>query len=1010
MGDPYQTDTPDVNPIGPDQSYLTPEASAEYIQSCYQPSPVGQANNLISGIENSARSNAVGDAEIRLARFMLSHSPYLTRLADKNQAFFLSCLRGDASATDIYQPFQQLTAETSEADVMQVLRRAKACMALYLACDDIAGREPTKAICQKLSEFADKCLHLALGWLITRAYTAGDLKPPPDAYSPEPTLDGAAQSSGFAILALGKHGGEELNYSSDIDPIFLYDPEKLVYTGRKDVRSFCQKLSKSLIRLMDQTTADGYVFRMDMRLRPDPSSTPLAIPIGALESYYHSKALNWERAAFIKARVAAGDNALGNSFLKALAPWIWRRSIDFAALDELSGLKRQVEEQAAKSARGGSIDIKVGPGGIREIEFFTQIQQLLFAGRDADLRARDTQSALTALAHAGHISRPLADQLIHSYWQYRQLEHRLQMVHDAQTHSLPADQTQLDTLANFSGFADAASLKAWLLQANRFVRHHYQALLPRSAQTSPQQMQPLPDLHAGLAEHLDALGFDNPLQAAQLLHRWRSQEYRSLSAPRALSLLEDILPRLVLAFSQSPDPNAALISCDRLFERMPAGVPLLSLLRANPEFFARMTKVMTVSTAMADALSRRPERWGAALEPGYMAAMTLDFDFAADLQSRLDTATSYEDALDISRIYKADSQMRISLQLIEQLISSEVAAVLLGKLADAVLLCVFQLAEKRLAARHGRFGGCAMYAVALGRYGGGQLTTESDLDLIFYYSTPKGLKATAMSDGPKPLSTSQYFSRLGQQVITAITSPTREGVLYELDARLRPCGAQGPMVVHSSSVEKYYHTPENQGGAWVWEYMAQTRAREIMLTQKAGGKAAQGINYQNLLSAISADPKLSQDIYDMHQKLKSGRDDGQHWDIKLRRGGLVDIEFIIQYLLLRDIVPQAIACPPKLQTAISLLAKYGSLTSDQAKSLLDAVGLYEKLLLLLRLCFKSSRNVPKKLPVGVADLLIAQTGASDQQSLRKKLEDCSAVVLDIFNHIFANAIKPGKSV
>jgi len=766
------------------------------------------------------------------------------------------------------------------------LRREKRALAVALAVGDLAGAFPLTRVVHELSDFADRALDTAIAAAIHARV--------PDA---EPT--------GFIALALGKHGARELNYSSDIDPILLYDPERLPRRERDEPGEAAQRVARTLMQLMSHVDHEGYVFRVDLRLRPASEVSPLAIPCDAALTHYESSALAWERAAFIRARACAGDVAAGEAFLAAIRPFVWRRSLDFGAIAEVGRLTRRIRANHTGPTRPGpGFNLKQGRGGIREVEFFAQTHQLIHGGRNPALRLRGTRASLDALAEAGLVDPADARLLGESYDRLRTLEHRLQMVADQQTHSLPLDHAALDNVAQLEGLAGGAELIAELETITEAVGERYDRLI---AQYAGEEAVAVPAAPGGLAleERLVGLGFADPAGLAGRIEGWRSGRLRVLRSEAAREAFDAMLLPLLAAFAKGPEPERALLRWEQLLGGLPSAVNLFRLLEARPALGELLARILGLAPPLADALARRADL----LDPLIDASA---FDLPGSVEelivelSRGEADDDYERLLGRVRRRVGELRFKLGVQLIEGSRDPVEIGQALCRLAEAALAVLADAATAEFEKVHGRVPGGRLLVMGYGRLGGGVLTHASDLDLVFLFTG----EHSAESDGARPLGATLYFNRLAQRVIAALSVPTADGALYEVDTRLRPSGAQGPIAVSIDAFARY-----QRESAWTWEHMALARAR--VLHGPAEGRAA----LENVIRAmleLDRDPaKLRADVLEMRATMARHKPAKGPLDVKLARGGLVDLEFITHYLQLRD----HLGLVPALGDALAALAK-----------------------------------------------------------------------------------------
>ncbi len=818
---------------------------------------------------------------------IFGNSPYLSGLAVKEWAFLTRLVEAGAEPLLAESLAAVDAAGDPDEDIAALMRRlrvAKRRVALLAAVCDLGGSWALEQQTSALSRFAEAAIEAGLRCLLHQAAKEGLIAL---------ADDDPVQQSGLIVLGLGKLGGGELNYSSDIDLILLYDPGRANIAARDGPQRFFVRLARNLVRILDERTEDGYVFRTDLRLRPDPASTPLAISVGAALAYYESVGQNWERAALIKARPVAGDRIAAARFLRELQPFIWRRNLDFAAIQDIHSIKRQINAYhgGAHIAVEGH-DIKIGRGGIREIEFFAQTQQLIWGGRMRELRVGPTCEALHRLAAAGRIDRQTAMELTDDYRFLRHLEHRLQMVDDAQTHRLPADRDGIARIAVFLGYPRTDDFVADLLAHLSSVERHYAELFERAPSLAgPGNLvftgaENDPETTATLSQ----LGFADPPAVAELVRHWHHGRPRATRSQRAREILTELVPELLRIFGATPHPDAALRRFDEFLSHLPAGVQLFSLFHANPGLLALVADIMAGAPGLAEDLALRPALLDAVLAEGFFAALPGGAELAAELAPILAGAGDFEDTLDALRRWAGEKRFQVGVQLLRCSIDGDAAGEALADIAETVLAALVPAVEAEFARRHGVVPGGAFAVIGMGRLGSREMTLASDLDLILIYDTPAD---SGMSDGEMPLPAAAYYARLSQRLIGAITAPTAEGRLYEVDMRLRPSGASGPIASSLAGFARY-----QRESAWSWEHMALTRARPVAGDGSLRRRIAAAIE---TVLRLQRDPdRLLIDVADMRRRIADENPRPSPWDLKNRRGGLIDLEFIVQYLILRE--------------------------------------------------------------------------------------------------------------
>ena len=691
--------------------------------------------------------------------------------------------------------------------------------------------------------------------------------------------DGAVleNTTGLTILAMGKYGAHELNYSSDIDLVVFYDAGKFPFHKRGDPRGAAVELAHGLVKLIAEPTADGYVFRVDLRLRPDAGATQVAISTVAALDYYESQGQNWERAAMIKARACAGDPQTGAMFLAGIAPFIWRRNLDFAAIEDIHSIKRQIHAHAGHGdiAVAGH-NIKLGRGGIREIEFFAQTQQLILGGRHPGLRAPATLAAIRALAAQGTITAQAENDLRRCYIYLRTLEHRLQMIEDQQTHKVPESDEGVAHVACFMGYDGADDFRASLTQVLQTVQGHYARLF--------EQEPELTDSHGNLVftgveddpetlATLSAMGFGDAPHVSGAIRGWHHGRIRAMRSARARELLTKLLPRILAALAATPDPDAALIQFDRFLSGLPSGVQLFSLFQARPEFLDLLARSLGSAPRLSLYLARNPSTLDALLDVDFLGTLPSRAQLEAALARQL--TGSYEDMLDGARRFAREEIFRVGLQIVDGAAHADEAGPALADIAEAVITGLLPRVEDALAAGAGRLPGASFAVIAMGKLGGREMTASSDLDLVFVYDVPPGVEN---SDGQRPLPPTLYFARLAQRLIAALTTPTAAGTLYDVDMRLRPTGNKGPAAVSLKSFVDY-HASES----WTWEHMALTRARLVAGSETLRQRLADEIRRR--LTTKPDGGKILADVRDMRAKVETQFPGASIWDLKYAPGG-----------------------------------------------------------------------------------------------------------------------------
>ena len=871
---------------------------------------------------------------------------------------------------------------------MKRIRELKAEATLVIALSDLGGVWPIMHVTDALSRFADASCESAVSFLFSEAERRGDWLA--DANAPAQS----ANNSGYFVLAMGKHGARELNYSSDIDLIVFFEPDKCRLKEGLEPQQFYVKLTRDFVQLLSERTPDGYVFRTDLRLRPDPGATHAAMSTAAALQYYESVGQNWERAAMIKARPVAGDMSTARAFLAELSPFIWRKYLDYAAIADIHAMKRQINaHRGLGNVQIAGHNIKLGRGGIREIEFFTQTQQLIAGGRQPELRVSQTLNALSQLAARGWIERTICDQMADAYRYLRRLEHRIQMVADEQTHALPKNEEALVSLAHFSGYRDFDDFTRELRHNLNCVQDHYAALFedaPQLALTTANLVLTGEEDDPDTIEALAGMGFRQPSQVLAAVRAWHRGRYPAVSSEGGRARLTEVQPLLIDALSKTVNPDAALAGFDAFLKNLPAGIQLFALLKANPELMRLVALIMGSAPRLAAILSRRRRVIDAVLDPRIIGTMPTPGELAQIITTELSASTSYEETLDRARVVGREQMFLAGVRLLTGIISAAEAEQAYSAIAEELVRQLHAAVEQEVAVQHGRVPGGASCIVAMGRLGGREMTATSDLDLIVIYDFASDAK---MSDGPKSLAVSQYYARLTQRLISAISALTSEGRLYEVDMRLRPSGNKGPVATQLSSF-KHYQAKE----AWTWEHMALTRARVI------SGPAHLRAEIESAIRDTQRQPRdrarLVHDVRDMRERIFKEKGTEDPWSLKQVRGGLVDVEFLVQYLQLAFGPDQPELFHHNTIKALERAITAGLIKPATSEGLLRDVRLMATLSQLLRVTLEGEFE-PASASDGLKSLLVNACAEADFDRLSAALREAQSHVRHHFDAIVA---------
>ncbi len=825
-----------------------------------------------------------------------------------------------------------------------LLRQAKRRIALLAGLADLAGVWTLEDVTGALTTLADLACDAAMKDAVATEIRRGKL--------PGASEDDIATVGGMVTLAMGKMGAGELNYSSDIDLICLFDETRFDPADFHEARASFVRATRRMTALLSDRTGDGYVFRTDLRLRPDPSVTPVCMAMAMAETYYESLGRTWERAAYVKARAAAGDLAAGLRFLEVLTPFVWRRHLDFAAIEDAHNMRLRIR---AHKGLGGRIDLnghnmKLGRGGIREIEFFTQTRQIIAGGRDADLRVRGTQEGLALLAAKGWVPQEAAEVLTGHYRFHREVEHRLQMLRDAQTHDLPQSQDEWDRLAAFMG-RGADDLRAELTERLEAVDEMIEHFFDPGADATPRP--PSPDEVADLPQ--------------EIMARWPS--YPALRSARAVEIFRRLRPDILSRLAATSQPSEALVAFDGFLSGLPAGVQVFSLFEANPQLIDLLIDIAGTAPALATYLSRNAVVFDAVIAGDFFAAWPDRATLLEALTTTLAAETDYEARLDAARRWRREWHFRIGVHHLRGLISGGEAGAQYADLADTILTALWPEVLRQFTVKHGAPPGRGAVVLGMGSLGAGRLNALSDLDLIVIYDAD-GVEG---SNGPRPLTPRPYYARLTQALITALTAPMAQGRLYEVDMRLRPSGNQGPVATAWPSFRDYQSSE-----AWVWEHLALTRARVIT------GDEALGRDVETFRRDLLARPrdrvKVLQEVAQMRARIRAAKAPVGPLDTKLGPGRMQEIELIGQAGALLSG-----SAGRRAEAGLCAGVAIGWLSDADEAALTEAYALCSKLLQAARLLGDKPLN-PDDLAGGAGQFVLRETDQPDTAALLEALE------------------------
>lgn len=906
------------------------------------------------------------------------NSPHLARLLLRHPDIFLHfCQNSPLSVFDKILASIDTTSlpQLTQLQCMQRLRQAKEQVALLVALSDISCLWDVEHVTRQLSLFAEFSVKTALSWLLHQAASKHEFA--------VKSLDNIAHKSGIIILGMGKLGACELNYSSDIDIIVLFDATTLPYCGARNTQQFMNKIAQDLVTILQERTADGYVFRTDLRLRPDPMSTPPAVSVTAALQYYETVGQNWERAAMIKARPIAGDIEAGNLFLRELIPYIWRKYLDFAAIADIHSIKRQMNLGSSADISLAGHNIKTGLGGIREIEFFVQTHQLVWGGRAPELRVLGTLSGLDKLLEMELIGQVLHDELCASYLWFRKTEHALQMRHDEQTHSLPADEEGFSWLATFLGYENAEAFKAECMMHLKRVHRAYLDSMEGGASLTDEGNLVFTGVEADgeTLKTLGAMGYKEPRIISDIIQSWHRGHRKSTKSKRSRQVLTEIVPQILRALAETVNPDAAFFHFDDFIGKLPSGAQIFSLFAARPQLLSLVADILGSAPALADTMSHDPTLLDAVLEPDFFATLPNKAEMQTQLYARVSHAHDYEHRMAVLRIFNNDRRFQAGVQMLKSQISPRVAGEFLSDLAQAVLQVTLQSLCDDLSMHKAGFA-----IIALGKLGGREMTFGSDLDIVFMYD-----------DTGADLELRTHIHRLSQRLVTALTLLTREGRLYDVDTRLRPGGVDGPLATSIASFDKHFNV-----SAWTFELQALSKARVVASNNKEFAERVSHIIAHHIEAPRDAE-KIRTDIIDMRDRIAKEHVTRNPWYIKHVRGGMVDCDFIAQYLVLIHANEHPKIIHSEAAQVFKNAQTLGLLSEADAKLLIEAKYFLSDLLSVTRLISKDILH-DDMINAGLERTLTEALRLPDIETLKAQLLTHQANVLDCFNRILHTPI------
>jgi glutamate-ammonia-ligase adenylyltransferase len=902
------------------------------INSLLTPSPDMALNAFerLAGVIPAADLSALAVRKKRLAQFVLvcGSSPFLVNLVYKTPdafrgLFLENGIELSRSAGEMLAAAEALVDDSTDFHSLQkLLRRFKRAEILRIASRDLNALAPLEEVTDELTNLATATLQVACK--VCRRCLIRENG------SPLMQTENGLREAEMTVLGMGKLGGRELNFSSDIDIIYFYESDKGETTGvetgsggRRGVVSlhtFFSKLGEMISKALSQVTEDGFVFRVDVGLRPEGKSGDMAVSLRSAEIYYEYWGQSWERTAMLKARPVAGSLDLGEHLLQTLQPFIYRKYLDYNLIEDMKQMKQKIDVSLARS-REGEINLKLGRGGIREIEFFIQALQLVYAGKNPKLRERNSLRALDALLAARLIGEDDHRKLREAYRFLRSTEHRIQVVQERQTHNLPTKPDEILALARRCGFLRANGLERFreVLEEHRGnVAVIFGTLFHSRDEKLQQHLNPevlvFLDHRADselLKDMLAERHFTDVDRAYENLVSLRRGPEKGNLTERSRRTLEKIAPLLLQEVFESPDPDMAFSNLERFLSAVATRSSYYALLAENRETIKLLVSLFGMSEFLSKILISHPELLDSLVAGSLASTMKSRETMLAELDALLEQSDYFEDHLNILRRYRNEEFLRIGLNDIHGQMGQSEITTQLSLLGEVCLAASFRLAvaELRRFGRplyrgEGRDVEAGLLIIAMGKLGGGDLNYHSDLDIIFVYDHQGN------TDGEKQISNHEYFAKLAQKIISILTMQTREGYVYKIDTRLRPSGNAGPLVTSLDSFLEY-HREEAQ----IWERQALTKARVVLGDQKLAARLHEIIRQKVYGSSIDAEGRAEIHRLRMRMENELAREKDGSYNIKTGRGGMVDVEFAVQYLQLREGYRF-----PELQTADTLEA------------------------------------------------------------------------------------------
>ncbi len=895
---------------------------------------------------------------------ILGGSPFLATLFCRGAVFFKQLFIDGEIDQTVNE--ERMLAELRELIILDIepnecdrlLRCYKARQFLRIGGRDLCGLAELEEVTAELSALAAAALQIAIGFCSYQLQQE---------YGQPVAEDGGEAE--FTVLGMGKLGGYELNFSSDIDLIYCYSTMRGQTSGGSrgeqiELRRYFIKLSEMISRALHQPTADGFVFRVDTRLRPDGNSGDLAISLNAAETYYESWGQSWERAAMIKARPVAGSIALGEELLARLEPFIYRRFLDFGMIEDIMLMKKKIDASLNRTGEG-ELNLKLGRGGIREIEFFIQALQLVNGGKNRLLRERNSLKALRLLGEQDLISEEEVLSLQQAYRFLRTVEHRIQIVQERQTHSLPTRADDMLALARRSDFADVDSFNQRLKDHREEVCRVYRGLFHTDDQVEVLRPEVSllfdPEVDPDMVKDLlEEKGFSNPDAAYASLHALHGDQPERRLTERGRRYFEQLIPLLLSELLDSPNPDQALNNLEAFLNRLHSRTSFFALLAENPEIVKLLVALFGSSQMLSRIFIQRPELLDTMVSRAYAISVKPQQQMADELTAQMIETESYEEHLEILRRFRNEEFLRIALNDLHGELGQSEITLQLSWLAEVCLDQAIQMARHELLPRFGlpflesdQEREVAFAVIGMGKLGGHELNYHSDLDIIFLHEGAGKTRPVEGTDSDRfrELNSQEYFARLAQRIISALTLVTREGIVYKIDTDLRPSGNQGPLVTGLGVFEVYHRE-----SAQPWERQSMTRARMLCGPPEFMQRCQTLI--EELTFGRGLPENLVPEICRLRQRMEKeiARETSERINIKTGRGGMVDVEFLTQYLQLMHAHEHKELCDQNTLRLLKTMVSLQLLDAEDGTTLLKGYKALRRLENKLRLLYDQSMN------------------------------------------------------